>query len=216
MDNLRKAEPILTVANTLGLVGITFYFYRAITSLQAQQAKLADALQTTIDTVGEMKAKDNTAEMVKAIKVLDANLLQVKTQLADTANIGELDELRDQMLILMASLKESGIETDDIISQVYQPPPPPPSIMRQPRGQQRQVGRSPAPHIHQQQQQQPALSVSNNGGSQPNQSSRRVSFIEAPQVATLQDVEEEDTNTSRSSGDAISMVRARRRRGQGQ
>lgn len=127
MDTVKKAQPILTVANTAGLIGVTVYFYRAITALQSQQVRISSALQSTIDAVNAMKKEDRTQTIMNGVQTLDEELNAVKEELDLMASLDELEEVKLQLDELIHAAKESGIEVARIRSprniQVARQPP---------------------------------------------------------------------------------------------
>lgn len=125
MSATDKVERALTIGNTLAIVGTTFYFYRAITNIQANLVRVTESLMSTIAAVEEMKSNNEKLEaLTTSVKKLDANIRNVNNSLADHLDGEDFQLFLDQFETIIKKMNENGIDVDNVINPPSPPPPP--------------------------------------------------------------------------------------------
>jgi hypothetical protein len=182
METMGRATPLITVTNSLAIVGVSYYFYKQIATLQAELVKQSAALAATIRRLGEIDGKTQQLEqIVVGINELQASHAETKKAIEKLSNMSEIDTLAEQMELIMKALKDNGIEVSR---------PTPPRRRRGKKGKQHQSSARERP--------------SNNKGKKKQPDRRRKDSEESG------DDSEQASEKDSSEDDIIDTVRGRR------
>jgi hypothetical protein len=113
MDSLKKPEMLLSLSNTVAIIGSVIYFYKQISSLNAEVEKLTEMLKTSVKRLTAVQEKMLTPEQVKEAltpfgqKVDEAHKT---SQMVSQTCIDDLEYLENALDSLIDSLKEQGVE----------------------------------------------------------------------------------------------------------
>lgn len=151
MNELKKPSTLLSVTSFLGVVGVSIYFYRQTHQLRKQLADTTDTLNQVSKKVAELSAQSTqVAKLIRAVEKLNSDIKALTGNM--NSNIGDIDELRNDMESVFMTFESKEIE---IVSpekvrfkkqpparqgQRQQPPVPQPS-----RPSQRQAPPTPEP-----------------------------------------------------------------------
>ena len=123
-SSLKKTETVLTFGNTLALLGVTVYFHRSLTSMQAQMAKMSDLLGATIKEVGSLKnGSSKLDQIVGEIRRINNDIVNIDRELSETPTADELERCFHDVESLAEAVKGQGLEIDidNVLSSHTQP-----------------------------------------------------------------------------------------------
>ena len=112
MESLKRPEMVLSVANTVGLIGVVTYFNKQQQSLQAELVKVSDHLSSTIKKIAELQGQcQQINKVVEMLNRFDTVVRDVRTLSEDTSDqLNDLQEkVNDDAETLTGTLEESGI-----------------------------------------------------------------------------------------------------------
>lgn len=107
MEKFKDPAMLLSIANTVGMVGTTYYFYKQLEYLGSELGKVSYSLQDIIRRTGTLEKKD--MEKVEAFKLLSTRINQVMEDLPD---IDELDNLDMDITEIYEAMVEHEWQTE--------------------------------------------------------------------------------------------------------
>jgi hypothetical protein len=113
MDSIKKPEMLLSLSNTVAIIGSVIYFYKQISSLNAEVEKLTEMLKTSVKKLTALQEKTLTPEQVKeALVPFGQKVEQVHqtSSLVSETCMADLEYLEEALESLIDSLKEQGVE----------------------------------------------------------------------------------------------------------
>lgn len=116
MDSFKKPEMILSIANTLAIIGISAFGYKKVSAVEDDLKTTKEALAAMIKKVGELTVTcAKMEELLNTVKQLDStvrnkekNINRIIKESSYTAE--DLDDLRALMAVVVKSLKENGFD----------------------------------------------------------------------------------------------------------
>lgn len=111
METVKKPEVLLTVGNTVAIVGVSVYFYKQIAALKSELSELTEHLKTSVKKFQNIQ--ENVAsktEMEKYLTALNLKIEQTQKNIQDMDSGDGLELLEDALEDLSELLTESGVE----------------------------------------------------------------------------------------------------------
>lgn len=110
MEKLKDPAMLLSVANSIGLVGTTAYFYKQIESIRLDMVKMGQTLTGVIRKLGEMeKGEQHKSE---ALHTLNDQLKRINEQIDDLPSFDNIDHLDLDLTEIIAVLEEHNISIE--------------------------------------------------------------------------------------------------------
>ena len=109
---MQRAETILTVGNTLWLVGLTAYSYRQISFLKAELEDNSEALSRLIEEVKKLKTPTlDIPRISSAVRKLDTDIRELSYNSPSTDDI---DVIMSQMDLIINTLRDNSIDVENV------------------------------------------------------------------------------------------------------
>jgi Tfp pilus assembly protein PilO len=114
MDVVKQPAMALSIINTVTIIGTTGWFYKQITSLQAEQAKINELLATTIKKLEDhQKVIIQIPKIIETLKNMNIQINELKKAYDEISEKGEeLDEMKDLIDNITDTLNDNGISVD--------------------------------------------------------------------------------------------------------
>lgn len=107
MEKLKDPAMLLSVANSIGIVGITAYFYKQLEAQRVDLIKLSTTLTALTRKVAEMeKGEQNKGEVLHS---LNNQIKEINQQVEDMASFGDIDNFDIDINEIIAVLEENNI-----------------------------------------------------------------------------------------------------------
>lgn len=110
MEKLKEPAMLLSVANSIGLVGTTAYFYKQLEVVRVDMIKMSQTLQSVLRKLSDMdKAEQNKGE---ALHILNDQIKRINDQLEDMPSINEIDGVDLDLSEIVSVLSENNIQVE--------------------------------------------------------------------------------------------------------
>lgn len=107
MEKLKEPSMLLSVANSIGLVGTTAYFYKQYESLKLEQTKMQQTIQGIIRKMSDMEKGDQNKG--EALHTLNDQVKRINGQLDEIPTFNNIDDLDMDLSEIIAVLNENDI-----------------------------------------------------------------------------------------------------------
>jgi hypothetical protein len=113
MESAKQPATIISLANSIGLVGVTVYFYKQLALMQAQLAQLNTHLSTAIKELeGLKKTGPHIQQLGQAISELNNGLGKLDTLVKTLPIMDDVDVIGDDVDNVIQTLEQSGITVE--------------------------------------------------------------------------------------------------------
>jgi len=89
MDRLKEPEMMLSVANSVGLVGVTAYFYKQLEAMRMDMNKISQALRSVISKVAEIEKGDQNKS--ETLHMLNDQVKLISDEIKDFPSFDDVD-----------------------------------------------------------------------------------------------------------------------------
>ncbi len=114
MESLKKAETVLTVTNTAGLLAGFLYFYRSQSHMQGQIEAISSTLKVLAKTVEGLQTENIKCEhLTKMVQRLNNEVENLNSQISNAPTPNEFMEVMEQIQLVTKAVKDSGIDFPD-------------------------------------------------------------------------------------------------------
>lgn len=104
---------ILSIANTVGIIGVGVYTYRQIATVQAELVELTKHLTNVAKRVGELEAMgQRLGDLARVVGELNNNLGQLTAQVDEAPTAEDVDYLAEDVEAIIAAVAENGITVE--------------------------------------------------------------------------------------------------------
>lgn len=113
METARQPATIISTANTVGLIGVTVYFYKQMTAMQVSIGKITEHLTTVIKQLESMKNSSQQVQQIGAVvSELNNGLNQVKNLVNNMPSAEDIDIMGEDIDNVIQTLEDSGLSVD--------------------------------------------------------------------------------------------------------
>lgn len=110
MEKLKEPSMLLSVANSIGIVGITAYFYKQIEAQRLDLIKMSQTLTVIARKLAEMeKGEQHKGE---ALHTLNDQIKTINQQLENMPSFDTFNNMDDDVSEIIAVLEENNIPVD--------------------------------------------------------------------------------------------------------
>jgi TolA-binding protein len=110
MEKLKDPAMMLSVANTVGLVGTTVYFYKQHEAIRLDMIKMSQTLQGVLRKIAEMeKGEQHKGE---ALHTLNDQIKRINDEIEDISQLGDVENLKMDLSEVVAVLSENNINVE--------------------------------------------------------------------------------------------------------
>src|SRR4029077_20418465 len=111
MDGYSKMHGGLTVANTLAIVLMGFYFQRSISTIKGEVDKISEALSAVVKSVSEIKGTSTKIDqIIVALQRLDHEVKLSQEDIKGLVNEDDFLGIATQLNVMMQGMKDYGID----------------------------------------------------------------------------------------------------------
>lgn len=110
MEKVKDPAMMLGIANSVGLVGGMVYFYREIQAIRADQAKLSQAVNKLVKSVGDLEK--NEQNRLETIKSVSSQVKEIDKVLDCMPTNEELEEMESNLSAVVHALEQSDLKLD--------------------------------------------------------------------------------------------------------
>ena len=108
MEKFKDPAMLLSIADAVGLVGVTFYFYKQLEILKSDIAKTDQNVKKIIAKIGEIEKGDQNHN--ESLKTLTGQMENISYDLDNLTNQG--DELDEDLEVIIRKLEDNNIIVD--------------------------------------------------------------------------------------------------------
>ncbi|MEM2986609.1 MAG: hypothetical protein QXV60_00710 [Nitrososphaerota archaeon] len=113
MDKVKDPSMLLSVVNSIGLVGVTVYFYKQLETIRMDLVKITQNLSGILRKVLEIEKSDHNKNEV--IRSLSEQIRKLSEQMEELPSL-DLENLEINMEEIINTLEENGINVGRINS----------------------------------------------------------------------------------------------------
>lgn len=110
MEKLKDPAMLLSVANSIGIVGTTAYFYKQLETMRLDMIKMSQTIQGMVRKLSELEKGDQNKS--EALHTLTDQVKRTHEQLEDIPSLSELDNLDVDLGEIVAVLEENNIKVE--------------------------------------------------------------------------------------------------------
>lgn len=110
MDKVKDPAMMLSIANTVGLVGTAAYLYKQMEAMRADQIKITQTLQGVITKLAEIDKDDRNKR--EALHALSNQLKDMNEQMEETPTLTDIDSVDMDLSALFVALTDNNIEVE--------------------------------------------------------------------------------------------------------
>jgi hypothetical protein len=110
MEKLKEPAMLLSVANSIGLVGTTAYFYKQLEAVRLDMVKMSQTLQGVLRKLSEIEKGDQNKG--EALHTLNDQIKRINDQLEDIPSINEIDGFDLDLSEIVTILSENSIQVE--------------------------------------------------------------------------------------------------------
>ena len=107
MDKLKEPAMLLSVVNSVSLVGTTAYFYKQLEAIYAELAKTTQSLTGIVAKITEMERGNQ--QKSEALHVLGDQLKRVSERISDLPSLDDVEELEENVQDIVLALEDNDI-----------------------------------------------------------------------------------------------------------
>lgn len=113
MESAKQPATIISLANSIGLVGVTVYFYKQLALMQVQLAQLNTHVSTAIKELDALKKTGpHIQQLGQAIGELNTGLGKIDALVKTLPVMDDIDVLGDDVDNVIQTLEQSGITVE--------------------------------------------------------------------------------------------------------
>lgn len=110
MEKLKDPAMLLSVANSIGLIGTTAYFYKQLEAIRLDMVKMSQTLTGVLRKISEMeKGEQNKSE---ALHVLNDQIKRINEQIDELPSFDAIDNMDIDLSEIIAVLEENNISVE--------------------------------------------------------------------------------------------------------
>lgn len=110
MEKLKDPAMLLSVANSIGLIGTTAYFYKQLEAIRLDMVKMSQTLTGVLRKISEMeKGEQNKSE---ALHVLNDQIKRINDQIDELPSFDAIDNMDIDLSEIIAVLEENNIPVE--------------------------------------------------------------------------------------------------------
>lgn len=110
MEKVKDPAMMLGVANSVGLVGSIYYFYKEIQAIRADQVKIARNVEKLIKSVGELEK--NEQGRLETIKSVSTQVREMDKAINMLPSNDDLEQMGEEIEAVVQALNQSEIKLD--------------------------------------------------------------------------------------------------------
>lgn len=117
MEKLKDAAMLLSIANSIGLVGTTAYFYKQIEAVRLDMVKMSQTMTGVLRKLSEMEKGDQ--HKTEALHALNDQIKRINDQIDDLPSFDSMDNIDLDLTEIIAVLEDNNIQVDRPSLQTY-------------------------------------------------------------------------------------------------
>lgn len=117
MDKFKDPAMLLSIVNSMGLVGTTVYFYKQLEALRLDLTKLSQTMTGALRKIGEMeKGEQHNTE---ALHALNDQIKRINDQIEDIPSFESVDNADLDIAEIVAVLEDNNIQVERPSQRIY-------------------------------------------------------------------------------------------------
>jgi hypothetical protein len=110
MEKLKDPAMLLSVVNSIGLIGTTVYFYKQLESMRSDMVKISQTLTGILRKISEIeKGEQNKSD---ALYLLNEQVKRINEQIDELESLENMDNLDMDLSEIISVLKDNNISVE--------------------------------------------------------------------------------------------------------
>lgn len=107
MEKIKDPAMVLSVVNSVGLVGVTAYFFKQVESIKADMIKINQNFSTVLRKVSEIDKKDQ--DKGESIHVLNDQIKKLNEEISYLPSLDAFEHIEEDLTDIMDELEQHDI-----------------------------------------------------------------------------------------------------------